>query len=169
MATHSSILAWKIPWTEESGRLWPIGSHRSGHDSGDLAHVPTYLPTLDESEPHKVRLGNLVFFFFSSLLVFLFIYYKFIYFSWRPISLQYCIGFAIHQHESAMGIHVFPILNPLPSPSLYHPSGSSQGTSPKHPVSCIEPGLAIRFTYNIIHVSMPFSQLVICFFLKLSK
>ena len=32
---------------------------------------------------------------------------------------------------------------PLPPPSLYHPAGSSQCTSPKHPVSCIEPGLAI--------------------------
>ena len=30
----------------------------------------------------------------------------------------------------------------LPPPSPYHPSGSSQCTSPKHPVSCIEPGLA---------------------------
>ena len=30
-------------------------------------------------------------------------------------------------------------------PSPYHPSGSSQSTSTKHPVSCIEPGLAIRF------------------------
>ena len=38
---------------------------------------------------------------------------------------------------------------PLPPPSLYHPAGSSQCTSPKHPVSCIEPGLAIHFLYDI--------------------
>ena len=31
MATHSSFLAWRIPWTEESGRLQSIGSHRVGH------------------------------------------------------------------------------------------------------------------------------------------
>ena len=32
MATHSSILAWKIPWTEEPGRLHSTGSQRVGHD-----------------------------------------------------------------------------------------------------------------------------------------
>ena len=32
MATHSSILAWEIPWTEEPGRLQSIGSQRVGHD-----------------------------------------------------------------------------------------------------------------------------------------
>ena len=32
MATHSSILAWRIPWTEEAGGLQPMGSPRAGHD-----------------------------------------------------------------------------------------------------------------------------------------
>ena len=32
MATHSSILAWRIPWTEEPGRLQSIGSQRVRHD-----------------------------------------------------------------------------------------------------------------------------------------
>ena len=49
---------------------------------------------------------------------------------------------------------------PLPPPSPHHLSGSSQCTSPKHPVSCIEPRLAIHFLYDIIHVSMPFSQII---------
>ena len=32
MATHSSILAWKIPWTGMPGMLQPMGSQRVGHD-----------------------------------------------------------------------------------------------------------------------------------------
>ena len=32
MATHSSTLAWKIPWTDEPGRLQSMGSQRVGHD-----------------------------------------------------------------------------------------------------------------------------------------
>ena len=96
---------------------------------------------------------------FIIIFIYLFLTFKFIYFNWRLITLHYRIVFAIHQHESTMGIHVFPILNP-PLTSLpispYHLSGSSQCTSPKHPVSCIEPGLVIHFLYDIIHVSMPF-------------
>ena len=49
-----------------------------------------------------------------------------------------------------------PLLPPFPS----HPSGSSQRTSPEHPVTCIEPGLAICFTYDKLHVSMPFSHII---------
>ena len=32
MATHSSILAWRIPWTEETGRLQSVGSQRVGYN-----------------------------------------------------------------------------------------------------------------------------------------
>ena len=48
-------------------------------------------------------------------------FFKFIYFNWRLITLQYCIGFAVHQHVAATGIQVFPILNPPPT-SLTVPS-----------------------------------------------
>ena len=37
MATHSSILAWRIPGTGEPGGLPSLGSHRVGHDGSDLA------------------------------------------------------------------------------------------------------------------------------------
>ena len=41
----SSILAWRIPWTEDPGGLWSIGSQRLGHDRSDLARVHgDYLP-----------------------------------------------------------------------------------------------------------------------------
>ena len=49
---------------------------------------------------------------------------------------------------------------PLPPPTPYHLSGSSQCTSPKHRVSCIKHRLAIRFLHDSIPVSMPFSQII---------
>ena len=54
----------------------------------------------------------------------------------------------------------FQTWTPLPPPTPYHLSGSSLYTSPKHPVSCIEHRLAIRFLHDSIHVSMPFSQII---------
>ena len=49
----------------------------------------------------------------------------------------------------------------LPPPSPSHPSQSSHCTSPEHPASCIEPGVAIYFIYDNIHVSMLFSQIIL--------
>ena len=115
MTTHSSILAWKIPWMEEPGGLQSMGSQRVGHD---------WATTLTQL-------------LYSTVVV-----------------------FAIHAHESATGVHVSPSWTPLPPPSPSHPSGSSQCTGPEHPVSCIKPGLAIYFTYDNIHVSVLFSQII---------
>ena len=39
MAAHSSILAWRLPWTEEPGGLLSMGSQRVGHDWSDFTHA----------------------------------------------------------------------------------------------------------------------------------
>ena len=43
MTPHSSTLAWKIPWTEEPGRLLSMGSRRVGHDSATSLSLFTFL------------------------------------------------------------------------------------------------------------------------------
>ena len=51
MATHSSTLAWKIPWTEEPGGLQSMRLHRVGHDWSNLAAAAAYTT-------HKNKLKN---------------------------------------------------------------------------------------------------------------
>ena len=46
MATHSSTLAWRIPWTEEPGGLLSMGSHRVEHNWSDLAAAAGYITFL---------------------------------------------------------------------------------------------------------------------------
>ena len=70
------------------------------------------------------------------------------------------VVFAIHLHESTMGAHVSPILNPLAPPSLSPPSGLSQCTGFECPVSCLELGPVIYFTSGNIYVSVLFSQII---------
>ena len=89
------------------------------------------------------------------------LFFSFIFISRRLITLQNCSGFfAIHWHESAMDLHVFPILNPppasLPIPFLW----VIPVHQPRALVSCIQPGLAICFTLDNIHVSMLFSPII---------
>ena len=71
---------------------------------------------------------------FCSLEYNLLFFFNFILF----LNFTNCISFAKYQNESMCS----PSWTHVPPPSLYHPSGSSQCTSPKYPVSCIEPGLA---------------------------
>ena len=60
MATHSSILAWRILWTEEPGGLPSVGSHRVGPDWSDLAAAASIfvwrIPWTEE--PHGLQYGS---------------------------------------------------------------------------------------------------------------
>ena len=48
MATHSSTLVWKIPWTEEPGRIQSMGSQRVGHDRVIHFHLQLKIPEMRE-------------------------------------------------------------------------------------------------------------------------
>ena len=56
MGTHSSILAWRIPWTEEPGRLQSLGLQRVGHDVVTLATKHTHSYYLADSVSWVPRL-----------------------------------------------------------------------------------------------------------------
>ena len=105
-------------------------------------------------------LSNFFFFFPYLASCLYFFQYKFIYFNWRLIIYNIVLVLPYINMNPPRVYMSSPFWTPLPPPSPYHPSGSSQCTSPKHPVSCIEPGLVIHFTYDNIHVSMPFSQII---------
>ena len=54
MATHSSILAWRISWTEKPGGLPSMGSHRVGHDWSDLG-AEWLTHTLNKQRYNRIR------------------------------------------------------------------------------------------------------------------
>ena len=56
MAPHSSILTWKIPWTEEPGRLQSMGSLRVGHDSVTSLSLFTFMHWRRKWQPIPVFL-----------------------------------------------------------------------------------------------------------------
>ena len=56
MAPHSSTLAWKIPWTEEPGRLQPLGLLRVGHDSATSLSLFTSMHWRRKWQPTPVFL-----------------------------------------------------------------------------------------------------------------
>ena len=61
MTIHSRILAWRIPWTEEPGRLQSMGSHRIGYDGATThPHKDNYRKERDwlEGNEKKAKSGN---------------------------------------------------------------------------------------------------------------
>ena len=58
MATHSSTLAWKIPWTEEPGRLQFMGLQRVGHDWAPSSLTHSYEITKKLKQLEYLRTGN---------------------------------------------------------------------------------------------------------------
>ena len=91
---------------------------------------------------------NIFFFFVSVLFIYLFLLYTIVlvfpYIEMNPPWVYMC----------------FPSWTPLLPRSPSHPSGPSECSSPEHPVSCIKPGLVIHFTYDILHISVPFSHII---------
>ena len=98
---------------------------------------------------------NRALFFLLFVLAYLFFFNWLIYFNWRLVTILWFLPYT--EMNQPWVYMCSPSWTPLPPPFPSHPSGSSQCTSPECPVSCIEPGLAICFTYDNIHVSMLFS------------
>ena len=70
MATHSGVLAWRIPWTEEPGGLPSMGLHRVGHDLSDLAAAAAEQSRLYLAKPGIFQNTNLVIFMsYCSLII----------------------------------------------------------------------------------------------------
>ena len=106
MATHSSSLALKILWMEELGAgYYPWGCKESG--TTEQLHFTSYVPLF---------IPNCAYLHLHSFPPTSFFYF---------LTLQYCIGFAIYQHESITGIHVFIIsyMKWVASPGLMHYTG----------------------------------------------
>ena len=95
---------------------------------------------------------QIILFFFFELILFICVFICF--------TLQYCICFAIHWHESTMGIHVFPFLCTPPTSLTIPPLRVIPVHQPRAPCIMHWPGLVTRFTYDNMHVSMPFSQII---------
>ena len=108
---------------------------------------PIYLPWSDGTRCHDLSFLNTeVFFFFFP------IFFQELLIDWLILLYNTVLVFPYIDLNLTWVYMCSPSWIPLPPPSPSHPSESSQCISPKHLVSCIKPGLVIRFTYDILHV-----------------
>ena len=152
MATHSSTLAWKIPWTEEPGRLPSMGSHRVGHDWSALAAAAEHWVEF----PLLYSRFLLVTYFICACVLSYFSHVRLFVILWTvahqaPLS----VGFSKQEYWSWL---------PCPSPGdLPHP-----GIEPRSPALEVDslwlapPGKPTYFIHSIsgIYMSIPISQFI---------
>ena len=109
MATHSSVLAWRIPWMEKPGRLQSMGSHRVRHDWSDLAAAAACnsSPYLDIDCSHHLRgaLCSSHIIAISERIALYPLICLFIPHSWRSLSLD--------QSQRAISMSAHPEMPPL--------------------------------------------------------
>ena len=109
-------------------------------------------------QPHSLAFWHRIFFNVFSLNLYFFIFFSFIFISWRLITLQYCSGFC---HTLIWISHGFTCIHHPDPPSHLplHPIPLGLPSAPARAlVSCIQPGLVISFTIDNIHVLILFSQ-----------
>ena len=80
MATHSSVLAWRIPGTGESGGLPSMGSHRVGHDWSDLAAAAATFTIVCRADTSLCTIGDNFWSFLLCTLSGVVFFFQFIYF-----------------------------------------------------------------------------------------
>ena len=80
LAIHSSVLAWRIPGTGESGGLPSMGSHRVGHDWSDLAAAAATFTIVCRADTSLCTIGDNFWSFLLCTLSGVFFFFQFIYF-----------------------------------------------------------------------------------------
>ena len=112
MATHSSVLAWRIPGTGEAGRLLSMGSHRVGHDWSDLAAA------VPSSSSH----GKTSFFFMAEQYSYSIVYISHIFFIHSSVDGHlgwFRILDLLNNAAMNIGVHVYFQINVLFSSDVY--------------------------------------------------
>ena len=135
MATHFSILAWRIPWTEEPGRLQSIGFHRVRHDWSDSMHA-CMCRAINTVQKDTLSPGSLV--WISAV------------FTFQPFSFMYIQAFNLTGYSLVQSLsHVqlcdpmdcsmrgFPVHHQLPELAQTYVHWVSDAIQPSHSLSSL--------------------------------